>query len=80
MTNSLRLELEPNGTQVVGVHVGYIDTDMARTVDAPKTDPRQVAASVLDGLAAGAHEVLVDDVSRRVKSLLSGPAEALRVG
>jgi uncharacterized protein (TIGR00369 family) len=72
MTNSLRMELEAHGTQVVGVHVGFIDTDMARGVDAPKNDPDQVAATVLDGLASGADEVLVDDLTRGVKASLSG--------
>jgi uncharacterized protein (TIGR00369 family) len=73
MTNSIRLELAAQGTQVLAVHVGYIDTDMAAAVDAPKNDPHAVAATVLDGLVAGAEEVLVDDLSRNVKASLSGP-------
>jgi len=72
MTNSLRTELESQGTQVVAVHVGFIDTDMAAAVDAPKNDPAVVAATVLDALVAGNDEVLVDELSRGVKASLSG--------
>ena len=38
-TNSLRMELEPQKTLVTGVHVGYIDTDMVRSLDVPKITP-----------------------------------------
>ena len=31
-TNSLRLELAPQGVHVLGLHVGYVDTPMSRTV------------------------------------------------
>ena len=32
-TNSLRVRLQPQGTVVTAVHVGYMDTDMAANVD-----------------------------------------------
>lgn len=79
LTNSLRLELAEQGTQVVGVHLGYADTDMVRHITAPKSDPRVIATEVLTGLAAGAVEVLADDVSRYFKSVLNGPVENLRI-
>lgn len=79
-TNSLRVELEKQGTSVTGVHLGYTDTDMVADVDGPKNDPRDVARAVLDGVERGDAEVLADDVTRYVKSVLSGPVEALRVG
>ena len=71
-TNSLRQQLLGQGTQVVGLYVGYMDTDMTTGVDAPKSDPHDVARLTLDGLEAGAHEVLADDVSRHVRGALSG--------
>jgi NAD(P)-dependent dehydrogenase (short-subunit alcohol dehydrogenase family) len=77
LTNALRLELREQGTQVVGVHVGYMDTDMAAHIDAPKQDPAAVAATVLEGLADGRHEVLVDELSRQVKAGLSADLGAL---
>ncbi|OIJ66447.1 SDR family oxidoreductase [Streptomyces mangrovisoli] len=71
-SNSLRLHLRPRGIEVTGLHVGYVDTDMAAAVDAPKSDPRDIAAAALDGVESGAYEVLADDVSRQVKSALAG--------
>lgn len=76
-TNSLRQELLGQGTQVVGLHVGYMDTDMTAGIEAPKSDPDDVAAQTLAGLEAGAHEVLADDLSRHVRAALSGDLVAL---
>ena len=72
LTNSLRQELRAQHTQVLGLYVGYMDTDMTAGITAPKSDPVAVAHQTLDGIEAGAHEVLGDDVSRRVRSALSG--------
>src|SRR5690349_1451674 len=76
-SNALRLELQPRGIKVTGLHVGYVDTDLTVGVDAPKSDPRHVAALALDGIEAGAHEVLADDVSRQVKAALAGDLAGL---
>ncbi len=76
-TNSLRLELAPQGVQVVGVHLGYADTDLTAGVTAPKLDPRDVARLVVDGIEDGSSEVLVDDVSRHFKQAVAGPVEGL---
>ncbi|MEU9477893.1 SDR family oxidoreductase [Streptomyces sp. NPDC048191] len=76
-TNSLRLELRPRGIEVTGLHVGYIDTDMTSKIDAPKSTPGDIAALALDGVEAGAYEVLADDISRSVKAGLSGDLVAL---
>ena len=45
LTNGTRIELARQGTQVVGVHAGYIDTEMARDLagSAPKISPADVA-------------------------------------
>jgi NAD(P)-dependent dehydrogenase (short-subunit alcohol dehydrogenase family) len=77
VTNSLRLELAPAGTQVTGVHVGHIDTDMTAQVTAARNAPAQVAASIISGIEAGETEILVDDPSRYYKARLSGPVQAL---
>jgi NAD(P)-dependent dehydrogenase (short-subunit alcohol dehydrogenase family) len=76
-TNALRLALAEQNTLVVAVHVGYMDTDMAAHVTAPKTSPVSVADATLDAVEAGQPEVLVDDTSRRVRSALSQPLAAL---
>lgn len=63
--------------RVTGLHVGYVDTDMAAHVDAPKSTPEGVAAQALDGIESGAFEVLADDVTRQVKAGLSAEGGAL---
>ncbi|GHK01490.1 short-chain dehydrogenase [Streptomyces sp. Y2F8-2] len=77
MTNALRQQLAPKGITVAGLHVGYMDTDMARDVTAPKNDPADVARTAVDGIATGAHEIVVDDLSRRVQAGLAGGVAAL---
>ncbi|MEZ0071360.1 SDR family oxidoreductase [Planotetraspora sp. GP83] len=77
LTNALRLELREQGTLVVGVHAGYIDTDMASQITGPKISPQEVTAQTLDAVEAGRPEVLADALSRDVKAALSGDLEVL---
>lgn len=76
-TSVQRLALAKNGTQVVGLHLGYTDTPMTVGIDAPKNDPADVVAAAYDGLLAGAPEVLADETSRQVKAGLAAPVEVL---
>jgi NAD(P)-dependent dehydrogenase (short-subunit alcohol dehydrogenase family) len=78
LTNSLRIELEKQGTLVTGAHLGYTETDMTTGFDVPKNDPRDVARQIVDGIERGDAEVLADDMTRYIKAALSGPVEALR--
>jgi NAD(P)-dependent dehydrogenase (short-subunit alcohol dehydrogenase family) len=77
LTNGWRVELASQATLVVGVHVGYMDTDMAAGVEAPKVSPESVVEATLEALRTGQPEVLADDASRFVKSQLSSGVEAL---
>jgi len=77
LTNGIRVELAHNGTLVVGVHAGFIDTDMAALTDAPKVSPESVAQQVFDAVEAGQIEVLADDRSRFVKASLSRDPELI---
>jgi NAD(P)-dependent dehydrogenase (short-subunit alcohol dehydrogenase family) len=77
LTNGLRTQLRSQGTLVVGVHAGYIDTDLTAGIDDPKIAPEVVATALVAGLAAGAEEVLADDVSRAVKAALPNDLEHL---
>jgi len=75
LTNALRLELAPQGTRVSSLHVGYMDTDMTRDIDAPKSDPAVIAKLAIDGIEAGNAEIIADEVSRQVQAgLASGVA------
>jgi NAD(P)-dependent dehydrogenase (short-subunit alcohol dehydrogenase family) len=72
LTNAVREELAPRGIVVSGLHVGYMDTDMAAGVPAEqKIDPAVVAALSLDAIAEGRPEILADDLTRSVKAGLS---------
>jgi NAD(P)-dependent dehydrogenase (short-subunit alcohol dehydrogenase family) len=74
MTDAVRQQLAPQGINVVALHVGYMDTDMA--ANAPpemKSDPAVVARLALDAIAAGQTEILADELSRKVKRELADP-------
>jgi len=78
VTNTLRLELAGQGTQLVGAHLGYADTPVtALRTDVDKADPRDIVAAIYHGLEAGEAEVLADDTSRQIKLYLSQPLTAL---
>jgi len=78
MTNALRVELAEKKIAVAALHVGYMDTDMAGHIEpSGKTDPAIVARLALDGIAAGEHEILADDLSNQVRAGLAGGVAAL---
>jgi hypothetical protein len=59
------------GTEVLGVHAGPIDTDMARELTLPKIKPVDVVRQVLSALEAGRDELIADEMTRQVKAGLS---------
>jgi NAD(P)-dependent dehydrogenase (short-subunit alcohol dehydrogenase family) len=71
LTNGLRHELRAQGTQVLGMHMGFVDTDLTRGIEMAKSTPDAVVRAALDALEAGAEEVLADDITRQVKQGLS---------
>jgi NAD(P)-dependent dehydrogenase (short-subunit alcohol dehydrogenase family) len=77
VTNTLRLEFAARGTQVLGAHMVYVDTSMTAGRDVPKSDPRDVVATIYDALETGEHEILTDDTSRWIKQQLSRPLISL---
>jgi NAD(P)-dependent dehydrogenase (short-subunit alcohol dehydrogenase family) len=79
-TNSARVELKHQGTQVVGVHVGFVDTDLTAGLDIDKIPPATVADAALDALEAGASEAVVDELSRTVKAGLHDDQQLLYPG
>jgi NAD(P)-dependent dehydrogenase (short-subunit alcohol dehydrogenase family) len=77
MTNALRVQLAEHKIRVAGLHVGYMDTDMAATVTAPKADPADIARIAIDGLESDLYEIIADETSRQVLEGLSGGVPAL---
>ena len=53
ITQALRAQLADRGIAVHGVFPGAIDTDMIRNFQIPKSSAPDVAAAILDGVAAG---------------------------
>ncbi|GIM94181.1 SDR family oxidoreductase [Paractinoplanes toevensis] len=76
-TNALRVELRGQGTQVIGLLVGMIDTPMSARWDVPKVSAESVVAQAYDAVADGSFEVLADDQTRHLKSRLNTRAEEL---
>lgn len=70
LTNSVRLELAAQGTQVVGVHAGFIDTRLSEGFDVPKHSPDTIADLALDAIEDGRDEVLADERTREMKKSL----------
>lgn len=71
LSNAMRQELKAQGTEVLSLHVAFMDTDMARGVPGDKTSPDEVARLAIKALEAGMSELLADDVTRSVHAGLT---------
>ncbi|MET7989646.1 SDR family oxidoreductase [Amycolatopsis sp. NPDC005232] len=77
-TNALRLELAPDGVQVLGAFFGPTDTPMQAGNDTSGMNkPADVVSAIFDALEAGEHEVLVDDMTKKVHAGLAADVTAL---
>ncbi|OZM80773.1 SDR family oxidoreductase [Pseudonocardia sp. MH-G8] len=77
LTNGVRMELDAQGTLVVGVHVGMVDTDLTAGLDVEKMPPAEFVEIALDGLENGQVEIVADDLSLRAKAALAGAPRLL---
>ena len=71
LSNGLRRELRAQKTQVLTLHMAFVDTDMTQGIERPKSTPEEIVARAFDALEAGAEEVLADERTRLVKRGLS---------
>ncbi|MFC9640877.1 SDR family oxidoreductase [Streptomyces mirabilis] len=71
LTDSLRQGLREQGTLVVGVHAGFVDTDLSARIDEPKITAADVAEQTMQALTHGWTEVLADEPTRQLKAALS---------
>jgi NAD(P)-dependent dehydrogenase (short-subunit alcohol dehydrogenase family) len=76
LTDALRQDLHAQDTLVVGVHCGFVDTDLSAWTDAPKISSTTVAELTMAALTHDRSEVLADEGTRRVKASLSQPVSA----
>ena len=73
-TNQLRFHLHDRGIQVLGLHVGFVDTDLTKGIDVPKANADDVARQTYDALSAGKSEIMADKGTVVLKSTLSAEA------
>lgn len=73
LTNALRHELVGQKTQVLGLHMAYVDTDLTRGFDVQKSSADEIVQRALDGLEAGADEVLADVLTQHIRQGLAAP-------
>ena len=71
LTNWLRTGLREQGTQVIGVHPGLMETEMVSQLTLPKVKPGDVVRQVFSAIETGGDEVLADEIARQVKAGLS---------
>jgi NAD(P)-dependent dehydrogenase (short-subunit alcohol dehydrogenase family) len=60
LTQATRAILAGRGVAVFGVYAGPVDTDMTRSMPLEKTSAADVAAAILDGIAAGEEDIFPD--------------------
>jgi len=70
-TNGLRNELRAQDTQVLGLHVGFIDTDLTNGLEVPKLSPAFVVERAFAALENGDSEVAIDEFTQQIKRGLS---------
>jgi NAD(P)-dependent dehydrogenase (short-subunit alcohol dehydrogenase family) len=70
LTKAARFELRAQGTLVIGVYAGYIDTDMTTGISGPKSSAADIAAAAITGIENGTEDVLADDRARSVHAEL----------
>jgi NAD(P)-dependent dehydrogenase (short-subunit alcohol dehydrogenase family) len=77
ITNALRVQMRRQGTLVIGVHAGFIDTEMVASVEDEKISPELVASLTMEAILADEEEVLADELTRSVKSSLNQDHELI---
>ena len=64
--------MSEKGTQLLALHVGFLDTDMAKGLDVKKSDPqRNGSPRARSTLENGSEEVLADEHTEALKRSLS---------
>jgi NAD(P)-dependent dehydrogenase (short-subunit alcohol dehydrogenase family) len=77
LTQDIRAELAAQGTQVVGVFPGPVDTAMTEGLPVDKAEPIDVAQAVLQAVEAGLEDVYPDPVSQSAFAAIAEPLKAV---
>jgi NAD(P)-dependent dehydrogenase (short-subunit alcohol dehydrogenase family) len=70
LTQAVRAELQAQGTRVIGVLPGFVDTAMAEGVSAPKIQPSEVVRATLDALLTDQDDVYPGEQASQIAALL----------
>ena len=77
MTQGVRAELAKQGTFVVSVNPGAIDTDMAKGMDMAKLDPADVVRQSLKAVEDGVEDIYVGDMAQGMLQGLRADEKAM---
>lgn len=77
LTQGVRAELGAQGTLVVGVYPGPVDTDMAANFPSEKASPASVAQRILAAIESGEEDVYPDAVAEETLAGLIGDPKAV---
>lgn len=77
MTQGVRAELAGQGTAVIAVMPGAVDTRMTEGLQIPKMAPAEVASAALDAVEAGTEEVYPGDMATAVSQGLAADPKAV---
>ncbi|MDZ8056460.1 MAG: SDR family oxidoreductase [Aulosira sp. ZfuVER01] len=77
LTQGVRAELAQQGTLVVGVFPGTVDTDMGAKVPLDKVSPSEIALSTLQAIEQGIEDVNPDSMSQQVCASIKQDAKAV---
>lgn len=71
LSNAMRQELKAQGTEVLSLHVAFMDTDMVRGLAGNKTSPDVIAQMTIAALERGESELLADEITQNVHAGLT---------
>lgn len=71
LSNAMRQELKAQGTEVLSLHVAFMDTDMARGLAGNKASPDVIAQMTIAALERGQSELLADEITQNVHAGLT---------
>ena len=77
LTQGVRAELAQQGTSVLAVMPGAVDTDMSRDFPPPKMPPSEVAEQTLDAIEAGQEELYCGDMAGGIAHGLEADPKAV---
>jgi short-subunit dehydrogenase len=77
LTQDIRAELAQQGTLVIGVFPGPVDTDMSEGVPMDKVAPSEIAKACLQAIEQKIEDVYPDPVAQNVFAALHSPLKAL---